>query len=85
MITEQVFHPEGVPVATWTNWGMENKPNVYGDVITESFNLNEATSTQLLDHVMRLDRLSLLIFHCNGALLPAFSVLRPSSNPSHLQ
>lgn len=48
MITEQVFHPEGIPVADIAYWGMENKPNVYGDVITESFNLHEATSTQLL-------------------------------------
>ena len=48
MTKRSTFYPMDFPVADLAYWGMEGKPNLYGDVITESFEINRATSMLLL-------------------------------------
>ncbi|KAF4630787.1 hypothetical protein G7Y89_g7349 [Cudoniella acicularis] len=48
MALKSKFVPSNVPVADYSYWGMENKSNLHGNAITQSFELDEATSTILL-------------------------------------
>jgi amino acid adenylation domain-containing protein/non-ribosomal peptide synthase protein (TIGR01720 family) len=43
-----VFHQEPIPPVDLSYWGMDGRPNVHGDVITESFELDTQTTLSLL-------------------------------------
>lgn len=48
-VEKSSFTPSHVPVVDFTYWGMENKSNIYADVVTKSFELDERISTLLLE------------------------------------
>ena len=68
----KVLPAEHVPTQSFAYWGMENKPNLYGDVRCEGFQL-DATSTDLITSkchtALRTDTLDVLI----ASMLYSFS------------
>ncbi|KAH8805143.1 nonribosomal peptide synthase Pes1 [Xylogone sp. PMI_703] len=48
-IADSLSQLSDVPVSDFAYWGMDNKPNMYGDVRTGSFTLDQTTSAILLN------------------------------------
>jgi amino acid adenylation domain-containing protein/non-ribosomal peptide synthase protein (TIGR01720 family) len=70
--SEKVHPVEGVPVYDPAYWGMQNRPNIYGDVVCHGFELDSAATSLLLtkcNEPLRTEPVDLLL----AALLYSFS------------
>ncbi|KAJ9404992.1 hypothetical protein DTO045G8_7318 [Paecilomyces variotii] len=73
---EQYFPPEDIPSVDFQYWGMENHPNLYGDVISEGFEIDSTTTSLLLTEchkALRTEFIDILI----ATLLHTFCVVFP--------
>lgn len=70
--SEQAHPVYDVPVCDLTYWGMQDRPNVYGDVVCHSFELDSAATSLLLtecNEALRTDPVDLFL----AALIYSFS------------